>query len=147
MNSGNIREPRILIVGAGMSGIAMGVALRDAGYEDFEILEKGDDVGGVWNWNHYPGLSCDVPSQIYQYGFRPKPDWKRVFATGDEIQQYHAEVVEHYGLREKIRFNCRGRQARQWGDEGWTVELADGRHADGRFRGDGNRAAAPPEDP
>lgn len=125
MSSGNFRDPRVLVVGAGMSGIAMGVALREAGYEDFEILEKGDDVGGVWHWNHYPGLSCDVPSQIYQYGFRPKPDWKRVFATGDEIQRYHAEVADHYDLREKIRFGCEVVSSR-WGDEGWTVELADG---------------------
>ncbi len=108
-----------------MSGIAMGVALREAGYENFEILEKGDDVGGVWHWNHYPGLSCDVPSQIYQYGFRPNPNWKHVFASGDEIQRYHAEVVDHYGLREKIRFGTEVAAAR-WDEPGWTVETASG---------------------
>lgn len=125
MDSSTKRDPRVVVVGAGMSGIAMGVALREAGYEDFEILEKGDDVGGVWHWNHYPGLSCDVPSQIYQYGFRPKPDWKRVFATGDEIQQYHSEVVDHYGLRPKIRLGTAVTSAR-WGDDGWTIETGDG---------------------
>lgn len=111
-----------------MSGIAMGVALLEAGYENFTILEKGEDVGGVWHWNHYPGLSCDVPSQIYQYGFRPKPDWKRVFATGDEIQKYHAEVVDHYGLRDKIRLGCEVTGA-HWIDEvspHWRIETAGG---------------------
>lgn len=125
MNPGSVREPRVLVIGAGMSGIAMGVALLEAGYDNFEILEKGDDVGGVWHWNHYPGLSCDVPSQIYQYRFMPKPDWKRVFATGEEIQQYHADVVDHYGLREKISFGAEVTGS-SWDDDGWTVETADG---------------------
>ncbi len=79
------RDPRVVIVGAGMSGIAMGVALKRAGFDDFVMLEKGSDVGGTWYWNHYPGLSCDVPSQLYQYSFHLKPDWERVFATQDEI--------------------------------------------------------------
>lgn len=128
MNSERQRDPRIVIVGAGMSGIAMGVALRAAGYENFEILEKGSDVGGVWHWNHYPGLSCDVPSQIYQYGFMPKPDWKRVFATGEEIQRYHSDVVDHFGLRQKIRLNCvvSGAHWIEGESPTWRIETADG---------------------
>ncbi len=66
------REPRVVIIGAGVAGIATAVTLQRAGFNDFTILEKGSDVGGVWHWNRYPGLTCDVPSQLYQFGFAPK---------------------------------------------------------------------------
>jgi cation diffusion facilitator CzcD-associated flavoprotein CzcO len=115
------RDPRVVIVGAGMSGIAMGVALKKAGFEDFVMLEKGSDVGGTWYWNHYPGLSCDVPSQLYQYSFALKPDWQRVFATQDEILEYHRDVVDRFGLRPHLRLDTEVTAAR-WTGEGWEVE-------------------------
>ncbi len=69
------RDPSVVIIGAGIAGIATAVTLQRAGFHDFTILEKGADVGGVWHWNRYPGLTCDVPSQLYQFSFAPKPDW------------------------------------------------------------------------
>ncbi|GAB16649.1 putative flavin-containing monooxygenase [Gordonia effusa NBRC 100432] len=98
------REPRIVVIGAGVAGIATAHALEQAGFSDYLIVEKGTDVGGVWYWNHYPGLTCDVPSQIYQFSFAPKADWKRIWATGPEIQQYHRDVVEELGIVDRIRF-------------------------------------------
>ncbi|HYH62504.1 MAG TPA: NAD(P)/FAD-dependent oxidoreductase, partial [Solirubrobacterales bacterium] len=118
------REPRVVIVGAGMSGIAMGAALKRGGFEDFVMLEKGSDVGGTWYWNHYPGLSCDVPSQLYQYSFHLKPDWQRVFATQDEILAYHREVVDAFGLRPHLQLDTEVTKAR-WDGDGWELE-ADG---------------------
>ena len=88
------RDPRIVIVGAGMAGIAVAHVLKQSGFNDFTILEKGSDVGGVWHWNRYPGLRCDVPSYGYQFAFAPKPDWKHVWATGDEIQRYHRDLID-----------------------------------------------------
>lgn len=123
------REPRVVIVGAGMSGIAMGVALKRAGFNDFEILEKGSDVGGTWYWNRYPGLSCDVPSQLYQYSFALKPDWKRVFATGGEIREYHRDVAERFGLLPHLRLDTEVTEAR-WSEEGWAIQAGgETRHA------------------
>lgn len=103
----------------------MGVKLREAGYDDFVILEKGAAVGGVWFWNHYPGLSCDVPSQLYQYSFMPKPDWKHMFARGSDIREYHESVVERFGLRPKIRFNTEVTGAQFEGDR-WEVQTSAG---------------------
>lgn len=97
------RDPRIIIIGAGVAGIASAVTLQRAGFHDFTILEKGADVCGVWHWNHYPGLTCDVPSQLYQFSFAPKPDWTNIFAPGDEIQHYLGEVVEQFGLDDRLR--------------------------------------------
>ncbi|MBN4926959.1 NAD(P)/FAD-dependent oxidoreductase [Hoyosella rhizosphaerae] len=108
-----------------MSGIAMGATLRKANIDDFVILEKGSDVGGVWHWNRYPGLACDVPSHLYQYSFATKPDWSRVFATGPEIQRYHRDVVEEHGLTPFIRTSTEVTSAR-FTPTGWVVETAAG---------------------
>lgn len=119
------RDPRIIVIGAGMAGIAVGHKLKEAGFDDFTILEKGDDVGGVWYWNRYPGLTCDVPSQGYQYPFAPKTDWPRVFSTGGEIQAYHRQVAEDLGVMSHIR--C-GREVTgaEFTGSGWRVGTATG---------------------
>ena len=101
----NKRDPRIVIIGAGVAGIASAYTFQQAGFTNFTILEKGSDVGGVWHWNRYPGLTCDVPSHIYQFAFTPKPDWSHIWAGGQEIQEYHRDVVERFGLDNHLRLN------------------------------------------
>lgn len=121
------REPRVVVIGAGVAGITTAYVLREQGFRNITVLEKGSDVGGVWHWNRYPGLTCDVPSQIYQFGFAPKPDWSRIWASGSEIQQYHREVVDRLGLAGLIRLNTDVTAAR-WDDHRaeWTVTTATG---------------------
>ncbi|MFE3225221.1 flavin-containing monooxygenase [Nocardia sp. NPDC059228] len=129
---GAARQPRIVIIGAGVSGIASAITLQRNGFDDFVILEKGSDVGGVWHWNHYPGLTCDVPSQLYQFGFAPKPDWSHIFAPGPEIQRYLADVAEQYGLRPHLRLNSEVVAATFTGS-GWLVETGDGSRYEADF--------------
>lgn len=121
------REPRVVVIGAGVAGITTAYVLREQGFRDIAVLEKGADVGGVWYWNRYPGLACDVPSQIYQFGFAPKPDWSRIWASGSEIQQYHRDVVDRLGLAPLIRLNTEVTEAR-WDEHRteWTVSTAGG---------------------
>ena len=71
---------RVAVIGAGPGGIATGVRLRQAGIEDFVILERADGIGGTWHRNRYPGLACDIASHFYSFSFAPKPDWSRPFA-------------------------------------------------------------------
>ena len=71
---------RITIAGAGPGGICTAVKLKQAGIEDFVMLEKSHRPGGTWARNRYPGLSCDVPSLLYTFAFEPKVDWSRPFA-------------------------------------------------------------------
>jgi cation diffusion facilitator CzcD-associated flavoprotein CzcO len=126
------REPRIVIIGAGMAGIATAVTLQREGFHDFTILEKGSDVGGVWHWNRFPGLTCDVPSQLYQFSFAPKPDWKGVFSPGDEIQRYLRGVVEQFGLDDRLRLNAEVISAVFTGTT-WQIALADGAQLEADF--------------
>jgi cation diffusion facilitator CzcD-associated flavoprotein CzcO len=60
---------RVAIVGAGPGGLCMGIRLREAGIEDFTILEKNPGVGGTWYQNRYPGCECDIPAPLYSYSF------------------------------------------------------------------------------
>ncbi len=119
------RVPRVIVIGAGMSGIVMGIRLLQAGIEDFVIYEKKDKVGGTWRENTYPGLACDVPSYFYTYSFEPNPDWSHRFPPGAEIQAYFDRVFRKYRLDRFTRFNSEIKHCR-FSDGGWHVELGNG---------------------
>ncbi len=124
-------DPRVVIVGAGMSGLCMAAKLDAVGMRDFTILEKADDLGGTWRENTYPGLSCDVPSRFYSYSFLPNPSWTSVFSPGPEIQGYFRHAADELGLRDRLELGAEVSEARWTGSE-WEVATADGRrwHAD-----------------
>ncbi|HYF27529.1 MAG TPA: NAD(P)/FAD-dependent oxidoreductase [Baekduia sp.] len=120
-------QPRIAIIGAGFGGLAVALELQRHGLQDFVVLDRQADVGGVWCANTYPGAACDVPSEIYSYSFALKPDWSRRFGTQPEIQQYLAGVVRDHGLRPHLRLGCEVVRA-TWveGEAAWHLELAGG---------------------
>lgn len=126
------REPRFLIVGAGMSGILSGIRLRQAGLEDWVIYEKADRLGGTWRENTYPGLSCDVPAHLYTYSFRLNPEWSRTFASGPEIQAYFETVAREYGIEPRIRYGQEVVRA-EFRDGRWHIETAAGTTDQGDF--------------
>src|SRR5262249_41907328 len=95
----------VAILGAGFSGLGMGVNLLKAGRTNFVIIEKNDDVGGTWKENNYPGCACDIPSHLYSFSFEQNPEWTRLFPTQPEIQAYLRGVVEKYGLQGHLRLN------------------------------------------
>ncbi|PAY24493.1 monooxygenase [Dietzia natronolimnaea] len=123
----SLRQPRVVIIGAGIAGISAAHTFRQAGLSDVVICEKGTDVGGVWHWNRYPGLTCDVPSQLYQFGFAPKADWSHVWASGEEIRLYHRDVVERCGLDGWLRLGTEVTDA-VYDEESatWTLTTAAG---------------------
>ena len=99
------RNPSVVIIGAGMTGILMTIKLRQAGITDIVVLEKKDSVGGTWRENTYPGAACDVPSHMYTYSFEPNPNWSHFFARGPEIKQYFEDVATKYDVKKDIRFS------------------------------------------
>ncbi len=105
----------------------MGVKLKEAGFEDFVILERSDGVGGTWRRNTYPGAACDIQSALYSFSFEVKVDWSRPYAPQPEILAYMEEIAEKYGLLPHCRFGAEVQRAR-WDDSAsaWTVELASG---------------------
>lgn len=99
------RQPRIAIIGAGMSGICAVIKLRKAGYTDLTVYEKAGKVGGTWRENTYPGLSCDVPSHWYSFSFEPNPNWSHRFSYGPEIQAYMEHVATKYDVMSVVNLN------------------------------------------
>ena len=95
----------VIIVGAGIAGIAMAMELQRTG-QTFVVLEKGDEIGGTWRDNRYPGVACDVPSHLYSFANEPNPYWSHTYASGDEIQDYLLSVVEKHDLRRHIMFDA-----------------------------------------
>jgi cation diffusion facilitator CzcD-associated flavoprotein CzcO len=117
--------PRVAVIGAGMSGLCMGVKLRGAGIEDLTVHEKATEVGGTWRENRYPGLSCDVPARFYSYSFAPNGGWTSAFAPGPEIHRYFTQFADRNGLRPQIRFGSEVTSAR-WEDGRWKLRSKDG---------------------
>jgi cation diffusion facilitator CzcD-associated flavoprotein CzcO len=121
----NRKDLRFIIIGAGMAGILSAIKLREAGYDNFAIYEKSDRLGGTWQVNEYPGLSCDVPSHLYSYSFAPNPDWSRRFSPGPEIQAYFEDVARRYGVDELIEYGTEITRC-EFSDGRWKIESADG---------------------
>lgn len=96
----------VVVIGAGLTGIAAGIKLAEAGYS-YTILEKNPDIGGTWYENRYPGVGVDTPSHFYSYSFELNPEWRFYNPKGPEMQQYLLRVVEKYGIRPHIQFETR----------------------------------------
>jgi cation diffusion facilitator CzcD-associated flavoprotein CzcO len=117
----------VLIVGAGFSGLGMGIKLREAGMNSFLILEKSSDIGGTWWENRYPGCACDIPSHLYSFSFEPSAEWSRMYPGQQEIHAYLKRCVERYGLGPHLRLNTCFREA-VWDETSsvWRVTTGDG---------------------
>jgi 4-hydroxyacetophenone monooxygenase len=94
----------VVVVGAGFSGVAMGIKLKDAGIP-FTIIEKNDAFGGTWYENSYPGCGVDTANHFYSYSFRINNDWDHFFAKRNEIFAYIKRTAEDSGIPEHVRFN------------------------------------------
>jgi len=125
--------PRVAVIGAGFSGIAVGVALQRQGLEDFTIFEGSPGVGGTWWHNRYPGAEVDLESHIYSFSYAPA-DWSRTHAGQDELQRYLERVVDAFGLRRHLVLNEKVTSVAWDDDRGeYVITTASGRQH-GRFR-------------
>jgi cation diffusion facilitator CzcD-associated flavoprotein CzcO len=123
-----------IIVGAGFAGIGSAIQLDRTGLGDYLIIEAGDEPGGTWYWNTYPGIAVDIPSFSYQFSFEQSADWSRTYAKGSELKAYAARLVDKYRLRQKIRFSTKVTAAVFDDESGWwRVDLDNGQSLTARF--------------
>jgi cation diffusion facilitator CzcD-associated flavoprotein CzcO len=122
------RHLRVVVVGAGFSGLSVASRLRERGEEDFVVLERGESVGGVWRDNTYPGVVCDVPSHLYSLSFAPNPEWDWAFSPGAQIKDYLESVVSDWGLGSWISLREELLDA-AWDDEAeaWRIVTSERR--------------------
>lgn len=118
----------VIIVGAGLSGIGVGVNLqRRCPGKSFTILEARDAIGGTWDLFRYPGIRSDSDMHTFGYNFKPWSNPKAL-ADGPSIRAYVNEAAVEQGLIPSIRFRHKVRRA-SWStaEAGWTLEVeADG---------------------
>ena len=121
-------QVRVAIIGAGFAGLGAAIRLRKAGLDDFVVLERGDDLGGTWRDNDYPGCCCDIPSHVYSFSFELNPDWTRGYASQAEILEYLRRTAAKYGVRDRIRLGHEVVEAR-WDDaaQRWRLTTSRGR--------------------
>jgi cation diffusion facilitator CzcD-associated flavoprotein CzcO len=121
------RHVHIGIVGTGFAGLGVAIRLKQAGIDDFLILERAKDVGGTWRDNSYPGCACDVESHLYSFSFAPNPEWSRLFSPQPEIYAYLRKCAQDYGILPHIRYGHEIESAR-WDDQAqlWRVETSQG---------------------
>jgi cation diffusion facilitator CzcD-associated flavoprotein CzcO len=93
----------VVIVGSGFSGICSAIKLKEAGIDNFVMLEKDEVFGGTWRVNTYPGAACDIPSHLYSFSFAQNAHWSRLFPRQDELLDYTRRVVRDYGLEQHLR--------------------------------------------
>jgi cation diffusion facilitator CzcD-associated flavoprotein CzcO len=126
-SAAGLASPSVVIIGTGFGGLGMGYALKQAGIESFTILEKAQDVGGVWRENTYPGAACDVPSHLYSFSFEPHYPWSCRYGKQAEILDYLRHVARKHGLLPHIRFGCEVSGADYDEPRGlWRIRLAGG---------------------
>lgn len=117
----------VLIVGAGLGGLAAAIRLRQDGVANVRVLERSSEVGGTWRDNVYPGCACDVPSHLYSYAFEPHKGWSRPYPQQAEIQNYILHVTDKYQLRPLIQLGADVTVLRWLPDTAcWQVVLRSG---------------------
>ncbi len=127
----------LVIVGAGFGGLygihraqLLGLSVR--------AFEGGDDVGGTWYWNRYPGARCDVESVEYSYGFSEELQqewvWSERYAGQPELLRYAQHVAERFNLRHAITFGTRVLSATYDDAAGhWEISASNGEQVSARF--------------
>ncbi|SOC42722.1 flavin-containing monooxygenase [Ureibacillus acetophenoni] len=125
-----VKEFDAVIIGAGFSGLYMLHRLRELGLS-VRVIETGNDVGGVWYWNRYPGAKCDIESIYYNYTFSKELyqewTWTSKYPEQEEILNYLNYVADKFDLRKDIQFETRITAAQyEETNNQWNVELNNG---------------------
>src|SRR3954454_6188651 len=120
-------DVEVAIVGTGFSGLGAAIRLKQEGIDDFVVLERGDDVGGTWHYNTYPGCACDIPSHLYSFSFAPNPHWSQTYSPQPEIRDYLRRTADDFGIRPHVRFGCEVTEA-AWDDDSkrWQLDTNQG---------------------
>jgi cation diffusion facilitator CzcD-associated flavoprotein CzcO len=132
-----VAEFDAIVIGAGVAGLYQLYRLRSVGLK-VQAFEAGQDVGGTWYWNRYPGARFDSESYSYAYSFSQELleewNWSEHFAAQPETLRYYNYVADKFDLRGSIKFNLLVTAVHYKEKERiWEVALSDGSLCRARF--------------
>mmetsp|Transcript_24234 Transcript_24234/g.52275 ORF Transcript_24234/g.52275 Transcript_24234/m.52275 type:complete len:531 (+) Transcript_24234:117-1709(+) len=120
------QSSRVVIIGAGVSGIAAAKTFLQYGYKDIVLLERSNELGGVWNSSQYAGASIQQVYWLYAY---PDFPWPKDLVAEDvspgkaAVQEYLRRYAERHGVLDRIRYGCEVKTAiRDEENETWAVD-------------------------
>ncbi|KAE8363404.1 hypothetical protein BDV27DRAFT_146125 [Aspergillus caelatus] len=121
------RQIRVIIVGAGASGLLMAYKLqRNFDDVEFQIYEKNPDIGGTWYENRYPGCACDNRSPTYVWSFGPNPNWSSIYGSSSEVFEYFKGFQSRLKLNEKTKVSHQVIGAKWDSEVGkWNADIKD----------------------
>jgi cation diffusion facilitator CzcD-associated flavoprotein CzcO len=123
MSSRSRPEPRTIIIGCGVAGIALSARLKtQLGFNNFVVFEREQSIGGTWYLNTYPGVGCDVDSHLYSFSFNLNPDWSKRFAEQGEILSYLNDTVDKFGVRPHVTTGVEVIGA-TWNEKKWVWQV------------------------
>jgi len=130
-------ELDVVVIGAGFSGLYMLHKLREGGFSA-AAFEMGENVGGTWYWNRYPGARCDIQSIEYSFSFDERIQqewvWSELMPAQAEVEAYLNFVCDRLDLRSTIRFSTKVTAATyEETSATWTVETDRGDRVRARF--------------
>ncbi|MGA7723184.1 MAG: NAD(P)/FAD-dependent oxidoreductase [Ignavibacteriaceae bacterium] len=114
MNEVKIKEspatnPLVIIIGAGITGIASSYYLTQANIPHL-ILEKSTEIGGIWHSQKWPGIRCDSYIIKYSYSFKPFLS-NQCLVSGETIHNYLNNVSKEFGIQDKVIFGVTVKKA------------------------------------
>jgi 4-hydroxyacetophenone monooxygenase len=119
------KDMRVVVIGAGMSGLLSAIRLKQAGIA-FDVIEKNKDVGGTWFENTYPGCRVDTQNHLYSFSFEPNHDWPLHYSTQDVLLAYFRRVAAKHDLKKNIRFETQVVEAHfDEASSKWHVRVRD----------------------
>ena len=126
-----------VVVGAGFSGMYQLHKLRDMGLS-VKVFEAGEDVGGTWYWNRYPGARVDIESMAYSFSFSKELEqdwvWSEKYSPQPELLRYAQHVAERFDLKRDISFKTRVESAHFDEDnDQWLVTTQCGKRVRARY--------------
>src|SRR6195952_1759007 len=112
---------KIIIVGAGLSGLAMAVQLEKLDIP-YVLLERQPEPGGTWSVNRYPDVPVDPISITYEFSFEKNYPWTEYFGRGAEVRKYLDYIAKKYGTYQNTLFGHDLKQATyNEADSTWTL--------------------------
>lgn len=124
-------DKSVCVIGAGSSGITAVKTLRDRGIPCV-CFEKGSGIGGNWRYRNdngqsaaYASLHINTSKTRMAYADYPMPDDYPDYPHHSQILDYFEDYVDHFGIRDAIRFKTGVEEVRPTGDGDWEVTTED----------------------